>query len=61
MAPLPTAALRLTPEATAAGRLGLDRVADLLPLSRAARPAAGTLVRSTVIGRPTPTAWAPSR
>ncbi len=35
IAPLPPAALRLTPEATAAaGRFGLDRIADLLPLPR---------------------------
>ncbi len=35
LAGLPPAALRLTPEAlTAAGRFGLDRIADLLPLPR---------------------------
>lgn len=35
LAPLPPAALRLTPEATAAAnRFGLDRIADLLPLPR---------------------------
>ncbi len=35
LAPLPPAALRLTPEAvTAATRFGLDRIADLLPLPR---------------------------
>ncbi|WP_347091540.1 DNA polymerase Y family protein [Sphingomonas parapaucimobilis] len=35
LAPLPPAALRLPPEATAAaGRFGLDRIADLLPLPR---------------------------
>ncbi|WP_084787803.1 Y-family DNA polymerase [Sphingomonas yabuuchiae] len=35
LAPLPPAALRLTPEATvAANRFGLDRIADLLPLPR---------------------------
>ncbi|MBR7710884.1 DNA polymerase Y family protein [Microvirga sp. SRT01] len=35
LAPLPPAALRLTPDAlTAAARFGLDRIADLLPLPR---------------------------
>ena len=35
LAPLPPAALRLTSEATAAaGRFGLDRIADLMPLPR---------------------------